>query len=62
MSLYHCDCDCVALGAQNNTDDALRAFQAASKKLHSGRKNHAPLLAQASVYFNSGNISKAHQL
>jgi hypothetical protein len=52
----------ACISTQNSTDDALRAFLAASKKLHAGRKNHAPLLAQASVYFNSGNISKAHQL
>lgn len=44
------------------TTAALNAFQAASKKLHNGRKNHAPQLAQASVYFNLGNISRAHQL
>jgi hypothetical protein len=53
--VYTCD-------LQNNTQAALRAFEVASRKTHHGRKNHAPLLAQASVYFNSGNMSQAHAL
>ena len=50
------------LPLQNNTEAAKAAFAAASRKQHHGRKNHAPLLAQAAVELNAGNISRAHQL
>lgn len=47
---------------QNNTRAATEAFVAASMKQHNGKKNHAPLLAQAAVAFNGGNMARAHQL
>lgn len=47
---------------QNNSEAALAAFKVAARKFHNGRKNHAPLLAQASVHFNNGNIAEAHHL
>jgi hypothetical protein len=55
-------CVCAWCWLQNDTRVALIAFEVASKKLHNGRRNHAPLLAQAAVHFNSGNMAKAHQL
>lgn len=59
---------CVAWGLvfllllQNNPERAKQEFEMAARKKHNQRKNHAPLLAQAAVAFNSGNLARAHQL
>lgn len=47
---------------QNNPERAKQEFEMAARKKHNQRKNHAPLLAQAAVAFNSGNLARAHQL
>lgn len=40
----------------------MKEFRKAAQLQHNGHRNHAPLLAQASIHFDQGNMQEALSL